>query len=86
MGACSEFIMLSAREREVMLLVSKGLSNKHVARRLEISDGTVKVHLHHIYSKLGIRNRTMLTVLALRNPDDLFIAPAPLASVMAGPR
>jgi two-component system nitrate/nitrite response regulator NarL len=56
--------MLSAREREVMLLVGKGLSNRDIARRLEISDGTVKAHLQHIYRKLGIRNRTMLAVLA----------------------
>jgi len=59
-----EFIMLSAREREVMLLVGRGLSNKEIAERLEISNGTVKVHLHHIYRSLGIRSRTMLAVLA----------------------
>jgi two-component system nitrate/nitrite response regulator NarL len=56
--------MLSDRQREVTLLVAEGLSNKEIARRLEISDGTVKVHLQHIYSKLGIRNRTTLAVLA----------------------
>ena len=56
--------MLSDRQREVTLLVAEGLSNKEIARRLEISDGTVKVHLQHIYSKLGIRNRTMLATLA----------------------
>jgi DNA-binding CsgD family transcriptional regulator len=56
--------MLSAREREVMLLASKGLSNKDIAQRLEITDSTVAVHLHHIYLKLGIRNRTMLAALA----------------------
>jgi len=56
--------MLSDRQREVTLLAAEGLSNKEIARRLEISDGTVKVHLQQIYSKLGIRNRTMLAVLA----------------------
>ena len=55
--------MLSDRQREVTLLVAEGLSNKEIARRLEISDGTVKVHLQQIYSKLGIRNRTMLATL-----------------------
>jgi len=67
-----EFIMLSAREREVMLLVGRGLSNKEIAERLEISNGTVKVHLHHIYRSLGIRSRTMLAVLAvqIRQPRD----------------
>ena len=54
--------MLSAREREVTLLVAKGLSNKEFA--LRISDGTVKVHLQHIYWKLGIRNRTTLATLS----------------------
>jgi DNA-binding NarL/FixJ family response regulator len=56
--------MLSAREREVMLLAGKGLSNKDIARRLEISENTVAVHLHHIHRKLSIRNRTSLAVLA----------------------
>ena len=56
--------MLSGREREVMLLASKGLSNKDIAQRLEITDSTVAVHLHHIYRKLRIRNRTALAVLA----------------------
>ena len=67
-----EFTMLSAREREVMLLVGRGLSNKEIAERLEISNGTVKVHLHHIYRSLGIRSRTMLAVLAvqIRHPRD----------------
>ena len=62
--------MLSAREREVMLLVGKGLSNRDIARRLEISDGTVKVHLHCIYEKLGIRNRTLLAVLAAKSESN----------------
>ena len=62
--------MLSAREREVMLLVAEGLSNEEIARRLEISDGTVKVHLHCIYEKLGIRNRTLLAVLAAKSESN----------------
>ena len=59
--------MLSSRQREVMLLVAEGLSNKEIARRLEISDGTVKIHLRHIYDKLRLRNRTMLATLATRS-------------------
>jgi DNA-binding NarL/FixJ family response regulator len=78
--------MLTRRQREVVLLVVKGLPNKEIARRLGITDGTVKVHLRYIYVKLGVRNRTMLAALAFRNPDDLFIAPAQLASVIGGPR
>jgi two-component system, NarL family, nitrate/nitrite response regulator NarL len=46
---------LTLRERQVAALVSGGLSNKQVARRLEMSEGTVKIHLHNIYGKLGVR-------------------------------
>ena len=56
---------LTSREREVVLALAEGLSNKDVGRRLNLSEGTVKVHLHNIYSKLGLKNRTALAVLAL---------------------
>lgn len=62
--------MLSAREREVMLLVGKGLSNRDIARRLKISDSTVAVHLQAIYRKLSIRNRTSLAVLAANSESN----------------
>jgi DNA-binding NarL/FixJ family response regulator len=44
--------LLTAREREILDLVGSALSNKEIARRLKISDKTVKTHLHHIYVKL----------------------------------
>jgi two-component system nitrate/nitrite response regulator NarL len=56
---------LSTRERMITTLVADGLSNKEVARRLDITEGTVKLHLHNIYEKTGVRNRTSLAVLAL---------------------
>ncbi|MBR1123483.1 response regulator transcription factor [Bradyrhizobium lablabi] len=59
--------LLTDREREIMHLVAEGLSNKAIARRLNISQGTIKVHLHHIYQKLEIRNRTALAALACHN-------------------
>jgi Response regulator containing a CheY-like receiver domain and an HTH DNA-binding domain len=43
---------LTAREREILDLVGAALSNKEIARKLAISDKTVKTHLHHIYVKL----------------------------------
>jgi len=56
---------LTSREREIVLvLASGGLSNKDVGRRLNLSEGTVKVHLHNIYQKLGVKTRTALVVLA----------------------
>ena len=57
--------MLTERESEVAALVVQGLPNKAVARRLGIGEGTVKVHLHNIYCKLGIENRFQL--VAARN-------------------
>jgi len=48
---------LTRREHQVALLVGRGLSNKEVARGLGISDGTVKLHVHNIFQKLGARNR-----------------------------
>jgi DNA-binding NarL/FixJ family response regulator len=51
---------LTPREYQVALMVSRGLSNKEVARGLGISDGTVKLHVHNIFLKLGARNRYCL--------------------------
>lgn len=49
---------LSARESEILALVAKGLSNKEVSNHLNISVGTVRIHLGHIYEKLHVRCRT----------------------------
>jgi DNA-binding NarL/FixJ family response regulator len=57
--------MLTERERQIMQLVSEGLSNKEIGHWLDISDGTIKVHLHNIYQKLAINNRTTLAALAM---------------------
>ena len=55
---------LTTRERQIILVLSDGVTNKEIGRRLRLAEGTVKVHLHHIYRKLGIANRTALAVLA----------------------
>ena len=55
---------LSVREREVYDLVWVGLSNREIAGKLFISEGTVKLHLHHVFDKLGIRSRTALAMNA----------------------
>jgi two-component system nitrate/nitrite response regulator NarL len=54
---------LSSREQEITSLVSSGLSNKEVARRLKLTEGTIKVHLHHIFRKTRVSNRTALAAL-----------------------
>ena len=61
--------VLTDRERQIMRLVSEGLSNKEIAHRLNIADGTIKVHLHHIFQKLEISNRTVLAALAISQGD-----------------
>jgi two-component system nitrate/nitrite response regulator NarL len=61
--------VLTDRERQIMRLVSEGLSNKEIGRRLNISDGTIKQHLHHVYQKLEISNRTVLAALAISQND-----------------
>jgi DNA-binding NarL/FixJ family response regulator len=53
---------LTSREAEVAHLVSQGLQNKEIARELHVSEGTVKMHLHHIYQKLHLRRRTQLVL------------------------
>ena len=55
---------LTKRERQIVKLVSAGLPNKEVGRQLNLTAGTIKVHLHNIFSKLAIKNRTALTALA----------------------
>jgi DNA-binding NarL/FixJ family response regulator len=56
---------LTKRERQIAELVSAGLPNKEVGRQLNLTAGTIKVHLHTIYQKLAINNRVALTALAV---------------------
>ena len=53
---------LTGRELEILTLIAKGLSNKLIARELDISDGTVKVHVKHLLKKLGLRSRVEAAV------------------------
>jgi DNA-binding NarL/FixJ family response regulator len=66
--ALAEFtprVDLTAREVEVLRLVAKGLQNSEVARVLGLTPGTVKVHLQHVYRKLGTEDRTEAVTVAL---------------------
>jgi DNA-binding NarL/FixJ family response regulator len=55
---------LSRREREIYDLVCRGLANRDIARELFISEATVKVHLQHVYDKVGVRSRHALALNA----------------------
>ncbi|HET7232547.1 MAG TPA: response regulator transcription factor [Longimicrobium sp.] len=54
------------REMEILALVSEGLTNAQIARRLRVSDNTIKFHLQNVYMKLGVRNRTEAAAYYLR--------------------
>ena len=56
---------LSAREIEVLELVARGRTNKEIARRLHLSEATVKTHLLHVFSKLQVEDRTQAVTTAL---------------------
>lgn len=58
---------LTPREMEILKLIAKGLSNKLIARELNISDGTVKVHVKHLLKKLHLRSRVEAAVWVINN-------------------
>lgn len=62
-----QFAELTLREREIVDLVCKGLSNRAIAADLGTAEGTVKIHLHNIFRKLKVGNRTSLAALSFEN-------------------
>ena len=56
--------MLTDREREVLVLIARGLSNQELAEQLFIADNTVKTHVKRIFTKIGARDRAQAIVIA----------------------
>ena len=59
-------VRLTPRQKEILRGLVDGLSNKEIARELGIIEGTVKAHMRSLMSKLSVRNRTQLAVIATR--------------------
>ena len=65
--AGSSQVQLTSRETEILRLVREGLANKQIARRLDISERTVKAHLTSAFARIGVSDRTQAAVWAERN-------------------
>ncbi|MBI1911419.1 MAG: response regulator transcription factor [Deltaproteobacteria bacterium] len=59
--------VLSEKEREIVALAGKGLRNKEIAQKLEISELTVKTHLHRVFKKLNIKTRSQLITFSIKD-------------------
>jgi two-component system nitrate/nitrite response regulator NarL len=59
--------LLSPREREILLLIARGDSNKLIARELDIAETTVKIHVQHILRKLNLSSRVQAAVYAVQH-------------------
>ena len=70
---CGKALQGGHLDFEISLLVATCLSNKEVGRKLNVTDGTVKLHLNKIYGKLGLNNRTALAALAITCRDNFIV-------------
>lgn len=64
LSASLDLTGLTPREQEVLHLISDGSTNREIAARLEISEGTIKTHVTHLLDRLNLRNRTQLAIHA----------------------
>jgi DNA-binding NarL/FixJ family response regulator len=61
--------LLTPREEQVVALVAEGLSNRHIARELNLSEHTIKKYLFRVFEKLGVSSRVELVLYAMNNGD-----------------
>jgi DNA-binding NarL/FixJ family response regulator len=58
--------ILTPRQRDVFELIVQGMSNKEIARNLQLAEGTVKIHIKALFAKLGVRRRAAVAVAGTR--------------------
>jgi DNA-binding NarL/FixJ family response regulator len=73
-GQDAELEALTSREREVLALIGQGETNTEIAARLVVSEGTVKTHINHLFTKLQLRDRAAAVVFAF---DHDLVTPSP---------
>ena len=66
-GICLTENPLTAREQEILKYIASGKNKEEIAALTEISVHTIKVHLHNIYNKLSVQDRTQAVVKAIKN-------------------
>ncbi|HKJ87318.1 MAG TPA: response regulator transcription factor [Gammaproteobacteria bacterium] len=66
-GRSSLSSFLTQREQQILELIAKGMTNKGIAQELEVSEGTVKVHVRHILQKLGAGSRYQAAFIYFEN-------------------
>jgi DNA-binding NarL/FixJ family response regulator len=62
---------LTQREQEIVACVIRGMTNRQISEELHIAGSTVKAHLHSMFAKLGVSNRTQAALAALEIEDRL---------------
>jgi len=70
-AAGDEVVELSRRESQLVALLAQGLKNKEIARQLDLSEGTVRIYLSKLFSKVGANDRFELALFGLRNMSNL---------------
>ena len=58
---------MTKRERQILKLLAAGMTNKHIARKLDITEGTVKVHIKHLFKKLNLKSRVEAAIWAMEH-------------------
>jgi len=78
--------LLTPREQETALEAAKGLSNKEIARLLDITERTVKAHISKVFEKLGVKDRLQLALMLNDNPKSVVQSKASVSPIASKPK